>query len=85
MKPLPKLFEIVVKRTAITWDEPHKRATDLEGVLAVVQEAMALPFKTIEIVDVSHWNHPSATSVTLTEDCPRLENSWTRTSKSKLG
>lgn len=74
MKPLPKLFEIVVKRTAITWDEPHKRATDLEGVLAIVQEAMTLPFKTIEIVDVSYWNAPGTTSVTFTKDCPRLED-----------
>lgn len=68
-----KLFEVVVMRGPVNWDEPHARATDADGVAAIVKEAMAKPFTRIEVCDVSHWNSPSATSVTLTEDCPRLE------------
>jgi hypothetical protein len=70
---MSKLFEITVKRGAMTWDEPRARAQDEEGVLAAVKEAMEKPFLNIEIEDVSWWNGPGTTSVTLLENCPRLD------------
>jgi hypothetical protein len=75
MKPKPsKLYEVTVMRTAITWDKPIARASDEEGILAIVKTAVTTPFQRIEICDVSHWNEPEAASVTFTEDCPRLGN-----------
>lgn len=74
MKHKPgKLFEVVVMRGPATWDIPHVRATDAEGVAAAVKKAMEKDFTRIEICDVSYWNTTLATSVTLTENCPRME------------
>ena len=70
---MSKLYQLVIWRGSMTFDEPFPQADSIEGICELVKKAAKKPFVRIEIEDVSHWNSSRCCSITLTENCPTMD------------